>query len=137
MKRLVFILLLLLVTIAKSQSNSGALENPLSNEFWSEHNGDKTNHFLASYAVSATTYLVLSKKNSKYNHLSAFQKRSIVFATTIVFGLLKETYDSTRKNKSFDKNDVMANFIGASAFQVTITIPLHLKKKKDTRLTKP
>jgi hypothetical protein len=53
----------------------------------------------------------------------------------MVFGLLKEVYDSTQKNKYFDKQDMMANFSGAVAFKVTIAIPLNLKKK-DTRLTK-
>ena len=68
--------------------------------------------------------------------MSPFKKRTIVFTTTMVFGLLKETYDTTKKNGIFNKNDVMADFIGAAAFQTTITIPLNLKKKKDTRLTK-
>ena len=99
MKKLVFILLLLFVTITKSQSNSEALKSPFSNELWSED--DKRVHFFASYVISATTYLYLSKKDLKYKHLSAFQKRSIVFATTMVLGLLKETIDSTQKNRIF------------------------------------
>ena len=46
------------------------------------------------------------------------------------FGLLKEAIDATQKNKFFDKNDVMADLAGASAFQVTFTIPLNIKIRR-------
>lgn len=134
MKKLVFILLVLLVTIAKSQSNSEAVKSPLSDEFWSEN--DNKMHFFASYAISASTYLFLSK-HPKCKNLSPFQKRSIAFSTSVFFGLLKETIDATQKNDIFSKDDLIADLSGAVAFQATIIIPLNFEKKKNSPKPKP
>lgn len=110
---------------------SVAVENPLNNDFWSQT--DKQKHMIATMGVSTATYTFL-EFHPTYKNFSTFKKRMISFSSAMLVGLVKETIDSTSKNNQFSSGDMFANLSGAFAFQLSVSIPINLKKKEDPYL---
>jgi uncharacterized protein YfiM (DUF2279 family) len=74
-------------------------------------------HFLASAAVTSTTYAVVY--NNTHN-----KKKALLWGlgTGITVGILKEVYDSTQSHNKFDLKDLRADVLGSLTAAVIIKL---------------
>jgi len=121
MKKVLFFIMLLTFLGATGQ-------NITSEDFWQE---DKVKHSIGVFGISSFTYAYLSIHN-KHKNLTELEKRLISLSTALVAGGLKEAFDSISPNHHASWGDMGANTVGAIAFQVTVSIPLNIKRKKKT-----
>lgn len=118
MKKVLFILLLITFTNVSAQNNS---------KFWQK---DKVGHAVGVFAISTATYTFLSI-HKEHRNLSELQKRLISFSAGMIMGVLKEAGDSMQPGNKANWGDMKANTIGALSFQISITIPLVFKKRRN------
>ena len=84
-------------------------------------------HFGAGALISSATYtLVYSKTKSKKK---AFW---MSLGTSVLAGLAKEVYDSTKKGNKFDTGELVATTVGGFTASVTLEIFVGRKKRKST-----
>jgi len=102
-------------------------QNMISSDFWQK---DKIQHSLASFGISTFTYTYLSLHN-KHKDLPELKKRLISISAALLIGGLKEVSDSFSPKHDASWGDMGANTAGALAFQVSIAIPLNIKRKKN------
>lgn len=83
---------------------------------------DKQLHFGAGLLSGSIGYTFIYNKTQD-------KKKAMIggIATSILAGIAKETYDSTKGN-DFDERDILATALGG--ITVNITIPLFAKRKK-------
>ena len=83
---------------------------------------DKQLHFGAGLLSGSIGYTFIYSKTQD-------KKKAMIggIATSILAGIAKETYDSTKGNK-FDERDILATALGG--ITVNITIPLFTNRKK-------
>jgi len=118
MKKVLLILLLITFTNVSGQNN---------NNFWQK---DKVGHAVGVFAISTATYTFLSI-HKEHRNLSELQKRLISFSAGMIMGILKEAGDSMQPGNKANWGDMKANTIGALSFQISISIPLVFKKRRN------
>tara|TARA_R110002167_G_scaffold34173_5_gene109162 strand:+ start:435 stop:779 length:345 start_codon:yes stop_codon:yes gene_type:complete len=86
---------------------------------------DKQSHMLGGALGGTIGYELVYEKTKNENKalLGAI-------AGAIIIGTLKESYDSTRPNNKFDKNDLIATIGGG----IIIGLTINLIKKKDEKI---
>ena len=86
---------------------------------------DKQSHMLGGTFGGTIGYeLVWEKTKDKKKAMMG------AIAGALIVGVLKESYDSTRPNNKFDKNDLAATVTGGIVIGITINL---IKKKKKKR----
>ena len=90
---------------------------------------DKVYHFAAGVTSSAVGYsFVYEKTNDKLLASAAG------LGLSILAGVAKETYDSTRPNNKFDTEDLKATALGGLTVTITINIDNLFNKMKKRKL---
>lgn len=90
---------------------------------------DKVYHFAAGVTSSAVGYsFVYEKTNDKLLASAAG------LGLSILAGVTKETYDSTRPNNKFDTEDLKATALGGLTVTITINIDNLFNKMKKRKL---
>lgn len=86
---------------------------------------DKQLHFGAGILSGSAGYTFIYNKTQD-------KKKAIIggIATSLLAGIAKETYDTTRGNE-FDGRDILATTLGG--ITVNVTIPLFANKKKKVK----
>lgn len=88
---------------------------------------DDTLHFGAGALISGVTYtIVYSKTKSKKK---AFW---MSLGTSVIAGLTKEIYDSTKNGNRFDSGELIATTAGGFTASITFDIFIGKKKRKVT-----
>ena len=86
---------------------------------------DKQSHMLGGTFGGTIGYELIYEKTKNKN--KAFLG---AIAGALIVGTLKESYDSTRPNNKFDKNDLVATLGGG----IIIGLTINLIKKKDEKI---
>ncbi len=100
-----------------------AFSNTCNAQFISD---DDKLHFGAGALISGTTYTLVYSKTK--NKKKAFW---MSLGTSVLAGLTKEIYDSTKRGNKFDTGELVATTAGG--FAVSISLELFVGKKKNKK----